>query len=61
MTYRTHDCNSLRPSDAGKPVVVSEPASTAAEAYRDIASNAWAELERRRGEAREAPRIVMES
>jgi ATP-binding protein involved in chromosome partitioning len=48
-------------SDAGKPVVVSEPASTAAEAYRDIASNAWAELERRRGEAREAPRIVMES
>jgi hypothetical protein len=40
---------------------VSEPASPAAEAYRDIASKAWAELERHRGEAREAPRIVMES
>ena len=48
-------------SDAGKPVVVSEPASAAAEAYRDIAARAWAELERRKGEARQAPRIVMES
>jgi ATP-binding protein involved in chromosome partitioning len=48
-------------SDAGKPVVVSEPASPAAEAYRDIAGKAWAELERHKGEARQAPRIVMES
>jgi ATP-binding protein involved in chromosome partitioning len=48
-------------SDAGNPVVVSEPASPAAEAYRDIAAKAWAELERRKGEARAAPRIVMES
>jgi ATP-binding protein involved in chromosome partitioning len=48
-------------SDAGKPVVVSEPKSAAAEAYRNIASAAWAELERHTGEARAAPRIVMES
>ena len=48
-------------SDAGTPVVVSEPASAAAEAYRDIAGRAWAELERLKGEARAAPRIVMES
>jgi len=48
-------------SDAGKPVVVSEPKSAAAEAYRNIASAAWAELERHKREARAAPRIVMES
>ncbi len=47
-------------SDAGKPVVVSEPASAAADAYREIASNTWAELERHKGTARAAPRIVME-
>ena len=47
-------------SDAGKPVVVSEPASAAAEAYREIANNTWAELERHKGSARAAPRIVME-
>jgi ATP-binding protein involved in chromosome partitioning len=48
-------------SDAGKPVVVSEPDSSAAEAYRDIAAKAWGELERDRRGARAAPRIVMES
>jgi ATP-binding protein involved in chromosome partitioning len=48
-------------SDAGKPVVVSEPASPAAEAYRDIAAKAWAELERGKRGARAAPRIVIES
>jgi len=48
-------------SDAGKPVVVSEPKSAAAEAYRNIASAAWAELERHKRGARAAPRIVMES
>ena len=48
-------------SDAGKPVVVSEPASPAAEAYRAIANAAWAELERHKGAARAAPQIVMES
>jgi ATP-binding protein involved in chromosome partitioning len=48
-------------SDAGKPVVVSEPGSSAAQAYRDIAAKAWAELERDKKGARAAPRIVMES
>jgi ATP-binding protein involved in chromosome partitioning len=47
-------------SDAGKPVVASDPKSPAAEAYRAIANAAWAELERHKGEARSAPRIVME-
>ena len=47
-------------SDAGKPVVASDPKSPAAEAYRVIANAAWAELERHKGEARSAPRIVME-
>ena len=47
-------------SDAGKPVVASDPKSAAAEAYRAIANAAWAELERHKQEARAAPRIVME-
>jgi ATP-binding protein involved in chromosome partitioning len=47
-------------SDAGKPVVASDPQSPAAEAYRAIANAAWSELEREKGEARAAPRIVME-
>jgi ATP-binding protein involved in chromosome partitioning len=47
-------------SDAGKPVVASDPKSPAAEAYRAIANAAWAELQRHKGEARAAPRIVME-
>jgi ATP-binding protein involved in chromosome partitioning len=47
-------------SDAGKPVVASDPKSPAAEAYRAIANAAWSELEREKGEARAAPRIVME-
>jgi ATP-binding protein involved in chromosome partitioning len=48
-------------SDAGKPVVVSDPTSPAADAYRDIAAKVWAELGRNKGAARAAPRIVMES
>ncbi len=48
-------------SDAGKPVVASDPKSPAAEAYRNIAEIAWAELQRHKAEARAAPRIVMES
>ena len=48
-------------SDAGKPVVVSEPDSSAADAYRDIAAKAWAELQRDKKGARAAPQIVMES
>ncbi|HSB59180.1 MAG TPA: Mrp/NBP35 family ATP-binding protein, partial [Methyloceanibacter sp.] len=47
-------------SDAGKPVVASDPQSPAAEAYLAIANAAWSELEREKGEARAAPRIVME-
>jgi ATP-binding protein involved in chromosome partitioning len=47
-------------SDEGRPVVATEPESPAAEAYRAIARNAWAELERNKGSARPAPRIVME-
>ncbi len=48
-------------SDEGKPIVVSDPASPAAEAYRQIAARAWGELERHKGNARPAPSIVMES
>jgi len=48
-------------SDAGRPVVVSAPSSSAAEAYRDIAAKAWDELERDQRSARASPRIVMET
>jgi hypothetical protein len=41
--------------------VVSAPTSPAANAYRAIAAQAWAELERDKKSARAAPRIVMES
>jgi len=47
-------------SDAGKPVVATDPKSPAAEAYRAIANAAWAELQRHKGEARAAPRLVRE-
>src|SRR6266545_3312882 len=45
-------------SDEGRPVVATEPASPAAQAFREIAARAWAELERDRAGARAAPRIV---
>jgi len=48
-------------SDAGRPVVVSAPSSSAAEAYRNIAAKAWDELERDQRSARASPRIVMET
>lgn len=48
-------------SDEGRPVVATDPSSPGAEAYRAIAAAAWAELERHKGEARSAPRIVMEN
>jgi ATP-binding protein involved in chromosome partitioning len=48
-------------SDEGRPVVATDPSSPAAQAYREIAERAWAELERDKGAARQAPRIVMES
>src|SRR4029079_4567962 len=47
-------------SDEGRPVVASDPSSPAAEAFRGVAARAWAELERGKGGARAAPRIVME-
>jgi len=47
-------------SDAGRPVVATDPSSPAAEAFREVAARAWAELERDKGGARAAPRIVME-
>ena len=48
-------------SDAGRPVVASDPTSPAARAYREIAERAFAELGRNQGRARAAPRIVMEN
>jgi ATP-binding protein involved in chromosome partitioning len=48
-------------SDQGRPVVVSEPASPAAEAFRQIAERTWAELQGAKGESRLAPRIVVEN
>jgi len=48
-------------SDSGKPVVVSDPSSPPAAAYRAIARNVWVELERNAGATRAAPKIVMEN
>jgi ATP-binding protein involved in chromosome partitioning len=48
-------------SDSGRPVVATAPSSPAAEAFRDIATRAVAALEESKGQARAAPRIVMES
>ena len=48
-------------SDEGRPVVASDPSSPGATAFRNIASRALAELERSKGAARQAPKIVMES
>jgi ATP-binding protein involved in chromosome partitioning len=48
-------------SDEGRPVVAVDPSSPVAEAYREIAARAFAELERSKGGARQAPRIVMDS
>jgi ATP-binding protein involved in chromosome partitioning len=48
-------------SDEGRPVVATEPSSPAAEAFRQIAERAIAELERSKGAARQAPQIVTES
>jgi ATP-binding protein involved in chromosome partitioning len=48
-------------SDEGRPVVATEPSSPAAEAFRQIAERAIAELERSKGAARQAPQIVTDS
>jgi ATP-binding protein involved in chromosome partitioning len=47
-------------SDAGQPVVVSQPDSPQAQVFREIATRAWDELERHQAESRGAPQIVME-
>src|SRR5712692_1436343 len=48
-------------SDAGRPLVVSEPNGPQAAVYRDIAKNVWTELGKTRGSDRAAPRIVIEA
>ena len=48
-------------SDEGRPVVVADRASPAAEAFREIAERAYGELERNKRGVRQSPRIVMES
>ncbi|MBN9053614.1 MAG: iron-sulfur cluster carrier protein ApbC [Rhizobiales bacterium] len=48
-------------SDAGTPVVVSNPGGAAAKIYRDIATRVWQELETLKGKGeRGAPAIVFE-
>jgi ATP-binding protein involved in chromosome partitioning len=47
-------------SDAGQPVVVSQPKSAHAQIYRDIATRAWAELTGGDSARRAPPRIVIE-
>jgi len=49
-------------SDAGRPVVVSDPDGPHAKIYRDIAEKVWAEIGRNQdATARPAPQIVIES
>jgi ATP-binding protein involved in chromosome partitioning len=48
-------------SDAGRPLVVSEPNGPYAAIYRQIANNVWTELGKTRGSERAAPRIVIEA
>ena len=50
-------------SDAGRPVVVSEPQSAHARVYREIAGRVWEEIARNRegGATKPPPRIVVES
>jgi len=45
-------------SDSGQPIVVSDPASPHAAAYREIAARVWAKLQG--GTGRAAPRIVIQ-
>jgi ATP-binding protein involved in chromosome partitioning len=48
-------------SDAGRPLVVSEPNGAQAAVYREVAERAWEELGRARGADRPPPRIVIEA
>jgi len=45
-------------SDAGTPIVVSEPDGPQAQSYREIAQKVWTEIGR--GTARTAPKIIFE-
>ena len=47
-------------SDAGRPIVATDPDSPHAAAYRAIAESVWAGVNNRAA-ARPAPRIVIES
>jgi ATP-binding protein involved in chromosome partitioning len=47
-------------SDAGTPVVVSEPDGEHARIFREIASRAWERVQAERAGARKPPRIVIE-
>lgn len=47
-------------SDAGLPIVVSDPASPQADAYRHVARGVKAALERATASSRQAPKIVIE-
>ena len=47
-------------SDAGTPIVVSDPGGPSAQAYREIATRVWEGVERERGQGRTAPKIVIE-
>jgi ATP-binding protein involved in chromosome partitioning len=47
-------------SDAGSPVVVAEPDSGHAAAFRAIAAHTWQQIQAERTTARQPPRIVME-
>src|SRR5688572_24389651 len=47
-------------SDAGAPIVVSEPDGEHARIYRDIAARAWERVAAERGSGRQPPRIVIE-
>jgi ATP-binding protein involved in chromosome partitioning len=48
-------------SDAGRPLIVSEPKGGQATIYREIARKVWAELGKTRAAGRPAPRIVIEA
>ncbi len=48
-------------SDAGRPIVVSQPDSPNAQIYRDIARQVWGKIQDRLGASeRQAPKIVMQ-
>jgi ATP-binding protein involved in chromosome partitioning len=55
------DLEIRKTSDAGRPLVVSEPNGPQAAIFREIAKNVWSELGKARGADRAAPRIVIEA